>query len=60
MVGSLSLKALAASSNWGTSGGGGGTGQSGIGGNISGLDALKSMKSTLDQLPADQRGSVYH
>jgi raffinose/stachyose/melibiose transport system substrate-binding protein len=31
-----------------------------LGGNISGLDALKSMKSTHDQLPANQRGSVYH
>ena len=31
-----------------------------LGGNISALTALKSMKATHDQLPADQRGSVYH
>ena len=31
-----------------------------LGGNISAWTALKSMKSTLDPLPADQRGSVYH
>ena len=31
-----------------------------LGGNISALDALKSMKSTLDQLPSNQRGTVYH
>ena len=31
-----------------------------FGGNISALKALKSMKSTLDPLPADQQGLVYH
>jgi ABC-type glycerol-3-phosphate transport system substrate-binding protein len=31
-----------------------------LGGDISALDALKSMKSTLDQLPSNQRGTVYH
>jgi raffinose/stachyose/melibiose transport system substrate-binding protein len=31
-----------------------------LGGNISAEAALKSMKQTHDQLPADQRGPVYH
>jgi ABC-type glycerol-3-phosphate transport system substrate-binding protein len=31
-----------------------------LGGNISGSDALKSMKQTHDALPSDQRGPVYH
>jgi len=31
-----------------------------LGGNISGADALKSMKQTHDALPSDQRGPVYH
>jgi len=31
-----------------------------LGGNISAGSALKSMKQTLDALPSDQRGSVYH
>jgi raffinose/stachyose/melibiose transport system substrate-binding protein len=30
-----------------------------LGGNISALDALKSMKATLDSLPASRKGSVY-
>jgi len=31
-----------------------------LGGDISALTALKSMKSTLDSLPANQRSNTYH
>jgi hypothetical protein len=31
-----------------------------LGGDISAQAALKSMQSTLNSLPSDQRGTVYH